>query len=103
MLNFLSDKSLKELSTCEYEAGDGVAKEKSYIGFAAGKRDCALKCFDKSRVDPDINGATFDIDKKKWCWCQHELTGVDTAGDKGTKFATCKMKFVKNHEGTYRF
>ena len=58
-----------------------------------------MKCFDKSRVDPDINGATFDTVKKKWCWCQHEMTNFDSSGKKGAELATCQMDFVENHEG----
>ena len=79
--------------------GDGVSTARSYMGYALGRRDCAMKCFDKSRVDKDINGATFDMVKKKWCWCQHVLTDFNANGDKGEKLQTCKMELVNNHDG----
>ena len=59
---------------CNFVTGDGIGGIEDYIGLAADPADCVKKCNEKSKLDPQINGATVDTLTGTECYCEHSMT-----------------------------
>jgi len=83
----------KEISTifgCQWLIGDGLYGTKDdndvYVGEASGPEICAYKCLRKREENKDVNGATFEDNRKK-CWCELKQNGRKA----NSKLVNCKF------------